>query len=307
MSAAVRPIRLATVIVGPVPVSTTLVETSDGRVLGVESGGDPTGIPILSIHGWPGGRSLAGALLDEAAREGVHILAYDRPGYGRSSPNPGRTVASCAEDVRAITLALGIDRLGVSGASGGGPHALALGALLPDLVTGVAAICSLSPHNAAGLNYLAGMQDEIAQFHRWLDHDLDAARQWAKSYRTEVEGYSAEQIERLVDEEFPDDPISQAYFRSYTESMQSGLEPGIEGMIDDGVALHDSWGFEVGAIGAPVRLWSGPGDVHVPLAHSRWLATQLPGVPLDAYGTGGHLEIIATAEPVAHRWLAGQL
>ena len=305
-SVAPRQIRLATVNVQSVPVTTTLVETPDGRELCVESGGDPTGTVVLNLDGWPGGRSLPGELLDGAAREGVHLLGYDRPGYGRSSPHPGRTVASCAEDVRTIALAFGIDRLGVCGASGGGPHALAVGALLPDLVTGVAVICSLAPRDASGLDFLAGMQDDIAQIHRWFDDDLGAVRRWATSYRTEVEGYSAEQIEQMAAEGFPDDAPSQTFFRSYTESVRSALEPGTEGIVDDGVAFHSSWGFEVGTIGTQVRLWSGPADLHVPLAHSRWLTAQLPGAPLDASGSGGHLEIIARALPVAHRWLAGQ-
>jgi pimeloyl-ACP methyl ester carboxylesterase len=198
-----RQLRFATVSVRSVSVTTTVVETSDGRELCVESGGDPTGATVLNIDGWPSGRSLPGELLDGAAGAGVHLLGYDRPGYGRSSPHPERTVASCAADIRAIALAFGIDRLGVCGASGGGPHALAVGALLPDLVTGVAAICSLAPRDGSGLDYLAGMQDDIAQIHRWLDEDLGAVRRWATSYRTEVEGYSAEEIERLPPQNSP--------------------------------------------------------------------------------------------------------
>ena len=171
------------------------------------------------------------------------------------------------------------------GASGGGPHALAIGALLPELVTGVAVICSLAPRDASGLDYLAGMQDDIAQIHRWFDDDdLGAVRAWATNYRTEVEGYSAEQIEQLAAEAFPDDAGSQTFFRGYTKSVRLALEPGIEGIVDDGVAFHGSWGFEVGSIGAPIRLWSGPADLHVPLAHSRWLGAQLPGAPRRCFG-----------------------
>jgi pimeloyl-ACP methyl ester carboxylesterase len=180
-----------------------------------------------------------------------------------------------------------------------------VGALLPDLVTGVAAICSLAPRDGSGLDYLAGMQDDIAQIHRWFDHDLDAVGRWATSYRTEVEGYSAEQIEQLAAAAFPADATSRDFLRANTESVQSALVPGTDGLIDDGIALHDTWGFEVGAIGVPVQFWSGPTDIHVPLAHSRWLAAQLPGAPLDALGRGGHLEIIASTLPVAHGWLAG--
>jgi pimeloyl-ACP methyl ester carboxylesterase len=66
---------------------------------------------------------------------GLRLIGYDRPGYGGSTPQPGRTVADCAADVRAICAELGIDRLAMWGVSGGGPHLLAWAALLPDLVT----------------------------------------------------------------------------------------------------------------------------------------------------------------------------
>jgi len=149
------------------------------------------------------------------------------------------------------------------------------------------------------------MQDEISQIHRWFDEDLAAARHWATSYRTEVEGYSAERIEQRAAEQFPDDEATRSYLRSYSETMQSALAPGIDGLVDDGIALHGDWNLDVGTIGAPVRLWSGPADLHVPLAHSEWLAAQLRGATLKSACRGGHLEIIATALPGAHRWLAG--
>ena len=114
------------------------VQTSDGRVLAVEEAGDPAGRPVLVQRGTPGSRLLYGPHALDAAERGLRLIRYDRPGYGGSSPQPGRTVADCVADVRAICADLGIERLAMWGASGGGPHVLACAALLPDLVAAAA-------------------------------------------------------------------------------------------------------------------------------------------------------------------------
>src|SRR6202042_2634095 len=102
-------------------------------------------------------RRLYGRNVSDAAGRGLRLISYDRPGYGGSTPQPGRTVADCAADVRAICAELGIGRLAMWGISGGGPHLLACAALLPDLVTAAASLASLAPYEAEGLDYFAGM------------------------------------------------------------------------------------------------------------------------------------------------------
>ena len=82
----------------------------------------------------------------DAAERALRLISYDRPGFGESSPQPGRTAA----DVRAICAELGIDRLVTWGYSGGGPHLLACAALLPDLVTAAASLAGLAPFDAEG-------------------------------------------------------------------------------------------------------------------------------------------------------------
>jgi pimeloyl-ACP methyl ester carboxylesterase len=100
---------------------------------------------------------IYGPAAADAAARGLRLISYDRPGYGKSAPAPGRAVADCASDVRAICQALGISRLAMWGASGGGPHVLACAALLPDLVTAAAALGSLAPYGAEGLDWFDGM------------------------------------------------------------------------------------------------------------------------------------------------------
>ena len=112
---------------------------------------------MLVHNGTPNTRHLFGPAAADAAARGLRLIGYDRPGYGGSTPQPGRTVADCAADVRAICTGLGMDRLAMWGVSGGGPHVLACAALLPHLVTAVASLASPAPVDAEGLDWFEGM------------------------------------------------------------------------------------------------------------------------------------------------------
>jgi pimeloyl-ACP methyl ester carboxylesterase len=133
------------------------VQTPDGRTLAIEEAGDPNGRPVLVHLGTPNSRHLYQPNTIDAAVRGLRLISYDRPGYGGSDPQPGRSVADCAADVRAICAELGIERLAMWGISGGGPHVLACAALLPDLVTAAASLASLAPLDAEGLDWFDGM------------------------------------------------------------------------------------------------------------------------------------------------------
>src|SRR4029077_6730691 len=96
---------------------------------------------------------------------GLRYVTYGRPGYGDSTRLPGRSVADAAPDMRALAGALGLSRLYVLGWSGGGPHALAAAALLPDIVASTATVGGVAPFSAEGLDWLAGMaQENIDEF-----------------------------------------------------------------------------------------------------------------------------------------------
>jgi pimeloyl-ACP methyl ester carboxylesterase len=106
------------------------IHTRDGRLLEALVSGPPDGTVLVLHMGTPCGLVPLPATLDPAPM-GIRAILYARPGYGRSTPQPGRTVAD----------ALGADRFLNLGWSGGGPHALACDALLTDrcLATGVIA------------------------------------------------------------------------------------------------------------------------------------------------------------------------
>src|SRR5260370_39576950 len=113
-------------------VETRTISVGGGRELCVEMAGEPHGKPILVHAGSPNSRHLYGEWIADAEKKGIRLISYDRPGYGGSTVDPGHTVASGAQDVRAIAEALRHDRLGIWGISGGGPYALGCAALLSD-------------------------------------------------------------------------------------------------------------------------------------------------------------------------------
>ena len=134
--------------------------TPAGRTLTVREGGDPRRRAGARPLGTPGSSLLYEPHLRDAAERGIRLFSYDRPGYGASTRSPGRTVADCAADVTAVCDSLGVERLCVWGLSGGGPHALATAALLPDRVAAAAALASVAPFDAEGLDFSTGMGEE---------------------------------------------------------------------------------------------------------------------------------------------------
>jgi pimeloyl-ACP methyl ester carboxylesterase len=283
------------------------VRTGDGRSLRVVSDGDPDGVPVLTHHGTPGAGSLYRPHAESARGLGIRLLGYDRPGYGDSSPAPGRTIASCAADVETIADALGLERLAISGISGGGPHALACGALLGDRVVGVAALASIAPAHADGLDWTAGMGAENVA-------ELDAAARGREALAPLVDAMRAEML--AVEPENLGDtirtllaPVDAAvltgeFAESLYRSVHHALRDGAEGWVEDDLAFAADWGFEVSTIEVPVLLWHGDQDEEVPLAHARWLAERIPGASLEIVEGAGHL-MIGRVGPVAAALAAG--
>ena len=98
--------------------------------------------------GTPSGSQPFPPAVDVMAERGLRYVAFNRAGYGSSTRRPGRAVADVADDARAVLDHLGVEHAVTIGWSGGGPHALACGALLPDRIRAVATIASIAPYPA---------------------------------------------------------------------------------------------------------------------------------------------------------------
>jgi pimeloyl-ACP methyl ester carboxylesterase len=285
------------------------IRTPDGRTLAVEIDGDPAGRPVLVHNGTPNSRHLYGPNVQDAKERGLRLIGYDRPGYGGSSPKPGRTVADCATDVRAICAGLHIDRLAMWGISGGGPHVLACAALLPDLVIAAASLASQAPYGAEGLDFFEGMGQGNVDDSRLFFEDQAASRAQLEKDREEMLATPAEDaaagLESLLSP--TDKAVLQGGIAEYlTYALQDGMELSGEGWWEDNCLL-EPWGFELADITVPVLLMHGREDKFVPFGHGRWLAGHIPGVEARLLDHDGHLTLLEHRIPEVHAWLAEHL
>ena len=218
------------------------VAVEEGRELQVLERGDRDGKAVLVHNGTPNSRLMYEPDVRRAERQGVRLISYDRPGYGGSTPQPGRAVADCGQDVRAIASGLGIERLAIWGISGGGPHALACAALLPDLVPAVGVLASFAPWGADGLDYFTGMGERNVDDMRLFFEDRAAARARCEQDRLEALEVSAEQLHEVLKTLLSpvDAAVLTGGFAQYlVDCMRSGLAPGAEGWWEDDVAIME--------------------------------------------------------------------
>jgi pimeloyl-ACP methyl ester carboxylesterase len=286
------------------------VQTPDGRTLAVQEEGDPKGRAVLVHMGTPNSRLIYGPNAIDAAARGLRLICYDRPGYGGSTPQPGRTHSDCAADVRTICAALGIDQVAIWGISGGGAHALASAALLPDLVVAAASLAGLAPYGAEGLDWFDGMgEDNVDDFKLYLK-DKVASRAKLEEDRVRNLAASAEDVAEVLKTLLtPIDAatLNGAMAQYLSDCGHEGLAPGGEGWWEDGEAQAGPWGFEVGDISVPVMVMHGRQDKFVPVGHGEWLAAHIPGVEARILDHDGHLTLLEHRIPEVHAWLSGYL
>lgn len=283
------------------------ITTLDGRVLAVHEMGDPHGSVIFAMHGTPGYGRVRTPVVENARALGLRLLAHDRPGYGGSSRKPGRTIADVAADVTAIADRLGIERFGVWGASGGGPHALACAALIPTRVTAAAVLASSAPHGAEGLDWLEGMGELNAVELDVLADGPERHMAWLREQADELLSGTPDSLRAAlsslltpVDAEALTDEAAEWLFDQFTYATAQG----VEGWHDEAVAGLGDWGFSVADISAPVAIWHGGQDRFCPIGHGRWLAEHVPGAVFHYEPGLGHGSLIDERLPDAQLWLA---
>ena len=142
-----------------------LLEVGNGRVIEYLIEGPAGGRPLVMQHGTPGAAWCWSLLPRRPLGTGCASSRIAGPGIGGSTAQPGRRVADVAGDVAAVLDAVGADDFVTLGWSGGGPHALACAALLPDRCRAAAIMAGVAPYDADGLDWMAGMGEEnIAEF-----------------------------------------------------------------------------------------------------------------------------------------------
>jgi pimeloyl-ACP methyl ester carboxylesterase len=264
--------------------------TLDGRTLCWAEFGLEAGRPVMFFHGGNDSR-LAGGLLEAAAiATGVRLICPERPGFGRSTYQPGRDLLDWSSDVEQLANRLDLERFGLVGHSGGGPHALACAAALPQRITGVATVSSVAPPSATnrGLHpmfrvvnalmnhphlYRTVARSQLRQMSKHPDRWLGA---WAK-------------MQPADGAMFREQPhIASMVLAEMTEAVRAGTA----GLVHEASLYHRDWGFELAAIQTTTAVWHGANDRQATPAWGVFLADNIPSTSLTLVEGAGHFSTL---------------
>ncbi|HSC50048.1 MAG TPA: alpha/beta hydrolase [Gaiellaceae bacterium] len=279
--------------------------TADGRTVAYLERGPADGVPVIMCHGTPGTRLGRHGDPDIYERHGVHVVGYDRPGYGLSDPQPGRSVVDATADIAALADHLGFDRFAVVGGSGGAPHALACGAVLADRVLRVGALVTPAPPDE-DFDFFEGLAELNVKEFTAAQQGREAIEAFLQPYveqiRADVDGVIEEMLTELpeIDRRRASEPRHREIM---SESWREAVRQGSRGWADDDLAFAKPWGFELEDVAADTRVWQGELDVLTPRAHGEYVASRLPNARFEVLEGGGHF--LDPEWAVVLDWLAG--
>jgi pimeloyl-ACP methyl ester carboxylesterase len=276
------------------------IRTGDGRLLEVLVSGPPDGTILVLHTGTPCGLVPLPAGLDPAPM-GIRTVMYARPGYGRSTPQPGRTVADAAGDTAAILDALGAGKFLNLGWSGGGPYALACDALLAYRCLATAVVAGTAPYTEAEASspvrawYEADEDNQLA-----FAGDIEGFRQAVDAFVSQLANVKAEDLAAETNSDADRRFFAQGYAEWVASFLRAAGVSGSDGAADDCLAAFHDWGFPLASV-RQVTIWQGTEDQHVPPFHAEWLSDHLAKAELRTLegeshnSIAGHLpEIIST-------------
>jgi pimeloyl-ACP methyl ester carboxylesterase len=266
-----------------------MILLGDGRRLGYAEYGDPAGRPVLFFHGLGTSRVICPPDDGTAFRQGIRLVAVDRPGIGISDPRPGRRLLDWPGDIIQLADQLRLDRFAVVGWSGGGPYAAACAYLLPDRVKRVGLVSSPAP--------LAGVPeaDYLRRFHRTAARAAGRAPwmirlalwHWGRPQRRDPARYFDRSVATMALSER--DILTEPVLRiRMIENSGELYRHGGRGMYDEALVLARRWGFDPADIRVPVSIWHGEMDATVPVRMAHYMADRIPDSRATFFADDGH-------------------
>jgi pimeloyl-ACP methyl ester carboxylesterase len=271
----------------------------DGRQVGIAEFGTPDGLPVIWCHGGPGCRREPENLDAAFIEAGLRVVGIDRPGYGRSTPQPGRSIGDWGGDALAVADFLGIGDCAAVGISTGGAHALALATISPRVIA-VVACCAVTDMRWAEGRSMMPLPQQI-----WDAPDREAAL----AIVAQQLGPRGE-MTRLGSPIVPLADSDKRFFadtgwaRSWDSFIPDMFSQGLEGYVDDRLADGQGWvSFDVSRISCPVAVLHGTHDTLVPVAQARYTQGLVPGARLELREGLGHFSILTEVVPALNRLL----
>jgi pimeloyl-ACP methyl ester carboxylesterase len=283
------------------------LERPDGRVVAWSEFGDEDGLPLLRVPGTPGCRYSLRADRTPWMQRNLRVITTERPGFGASSRLPGRRFHEPADDMAAILDSLELGAVHITGASGSAPHQLAFAARHPDRVLAMTVLVGAAPPTNGEIAQMIGINAEAHRLVR--KRDWQGLRRLMEPIRTAMledpNATHREIMERApdADRDVMADPKYQAEFAI---SVKEALRAGLDGWIDEAIALASPWDdIDMAAVRTSVTWWHAPKDANAPLTAATRLVEQLPNARLVKFGEDeGHLAAYRREDEILDELLA---
>jgi pimeloyl-ACP methyl ester carboxylesterase len=270
----------------------TTVKLSDGRDIGIIEYGDKKGFPVMFFHGTPGSRLLF--LKDDEISKalGIRLISLDRPGFGVSTPKPGRSILDWTDDVKEVADHLSINKFSIIGVSGGGPFAAACAYKLPLRLHSVALVASGTPFHNGKTPKEMMTANKIAFF-------LARRAPWLikASYRA-TKKLLEENPEKFMEQNRKGNKHLTAWDRQFLQTddqlkglmmhMGEAFRVSIDECVNEPAILTKPWGFSVKDIVVPIDVWHGEADRLAPISRMKKLAQQIPNCHTHYIPEAGH-------------------
>jgi pimeloyl-ACP methyl ester carboxylesterase len=264
------------------------ITLADGRRLGFAEYGDPSGKPVLFFPGTPSGRLFHHPDESIAVSVGARVITVDRPGYGLSGFQRGRTLLHWPQDMVQLADALGIDRFAVAGISGGSPYVAACAFEIAERLTAAGIVSGLGPTDWQGATEgmprerqvgvrLARRAPRLVRPLFWL---LLNPHRNPKRFYERMASQSSE-----VDRDILARPAIRAMLiRNWSEANRHG----VSGYAWETVVFSRPWGFGLGDIAMDVHLWHGEEDASMPIEVGYYIASTVPNCHATFVHNEGH-------------------
>lgn len=268
------------------------IQSAGNRTISFADYGPASGLAVLCCHGGPGSRLEPRRISEQAAAAGFRLIGIDRPGYGKSTPLPGRSICDWTQDAIAVADHLTLDQFLMVGVSTGGSYALATAAVAPSRVLGVLVCCGMT--DIAWANDVDDAKMVGAQ-PIWNAPDRDAAIAVA------IEQFGERGDKVMVPDADAPPVLSPADMAVVMDPAYAEGDPtnerfaqGVLGYADDRIAdgpRHGWSSFEIDKVVCPVIVIHGEQDWIVPVAQAHHTAAILRDAELRTFAEHGHLSV----------------
>lgn len=288
------------------------------RRLAADLVGDDGAPAVLYLHGTPDSRLARHPDPAATRAAGVRLIAVDRPGFGSSTFDPSGTPASFAADLRVLFDHLGIDHCNVLGWSAGCVWALAVAAVLPEVVEHITIVGGLVPVEAFDDPEVRAVAGN-ARLAMWeTANDLGAATagrmigplltphpatlETALEHRRVSHTASDPLSDPDTDQPATIDEIASVpgAERQMALALCDAVRQGTAGLCHDVEVQFTPLDFSLEDVTAPTRLIHGVDDTTCPSEYGRWLAERLPHATVTVMDNAGHALLLPHWTDILH-------